>query len=280
MSGESTCPAPQAVEAAVLPSSAAALRRHREHVTLSVTGSTLRLQLVDAAAEPVLERTLVTVASCAARAAAAATMVEAMELELYGGAPVVELPALRDEPMPLAITVEAPPTAHASAGLEVGVAVLGALSGDAIEPAVGVTIDVAPALAGLRLRAALFAEGTRSLAFGAGSVGYQRSWLAVGPGYRLRWRRVSFQVGLSATASRLALRGDGTTSLASVTAFEAGAGLDVEARWSLGAWAISGGLFVLSWPASTNIALAVLDESRTLPSWEGLLGAGLEFTAL
>jgi hypothetical protein len=76
------------------------------------------------------------------------------------------------------------------------------------------------------------------------------------------------------------LRGDGVTSLARASTLEAGAGLDVEARWSLGAWALSGGLFVLAWPANTMVALAALDENRALPSWEGLLGVGLEFSAL
>ena len=267
----STCPAREAVEAALLPSTANALRANREHIVLSASETTLRVQLAGESGAPILERSLATAASCAARVAAAATLVEAMELELHGGPPRVELPAMAAETAAPAREPGMEPE------LELGIAFLGSLSQATIEPAAGLTVDFATPWAGLRLRAALFAEGRRSLAIGTGSVSYQSSWLAIGPGYRLGWQRFSIEAGISLTGALQQLRGDGVTSVAAATALEAGAGLDAAAAWSFGSWKVWGGFFVLYWPTDTNLVVAALGESRPLPSWEGLLGAGLQF---
>jgi len=164
--------------------------------------------------------------------------------------------------------------------VDLGAAVLGSLSGDAVAPAGGLTLAIAWKHTGLRLGSAFFAEARRSLTFTAGSAGYQRFWLAVGPAYEVRWDRFSLELGLAATGALLSLSGDGTTSLASASAFEAGAALDLEAKWSFGSWGVWGGLFVLTWPADTKVAISALNESRSLPIWEGLLGAGIQFNAL
>ena len=289
--GATSCPTPADVEALVLQGNGPGRRGDRAELIIS--DGRLRVRLLDRTGNPVNERELALDAPCSGLAAAAAAVIEAMELELRSS-PEVDIGAAgtgagatrgSGATKGAGVTMVAGATTGAEVGTgagatlsyAVGAMFLESIADDALAPGAALTLSLGSSKSGFRLETGLFVEARRQLAFDGGTASYQRFWLSLGPGYAVKWRHFTFEGELVALGGLVWSGGDGTTSPGSGTALEVGGALGLTGQWSFGAFAISTGPLLLLWPEGTNVEIVSLHQSRALPVWDGLWSLGVRF---
>ena len=278
--GTTSCPTPAEVEALVLRGMGDDQRSDRAE--LIVSGGRLSVRLLDRAGALVTQRELNADALCASLAAAAAAVINAMELQLRSP-PQVGIGAIHNpaEPTPQsqgsASRTERAPPPPPRLTFAVGALFLGSIADDALAPGGALTVGLGFQGSSFRLESGFFAEAPRQLVLDGGAASYQRSWLSIGAGYAVGWRDFAFEGQLAVLGGVTSLMGDGKTSKGSGTILEPGGALGLTAQWSFGVLAISTGPLLLLWPGGNRVEIVGLHQSQALPQWDGLWSVGLRF---
>jgi hypothetical protein len=160
---------------------------------------------------------------------------------------------------------------------DVGFAFVGSDDGDGLTAGGAVTVRFRPSRYGLQLEGGIFAEARRDVLFETGRVGYERYWASGGVGYELKLGKVSIEPQLGVLLAVVSVQGDGITSAASRTAPGVGLAPGLTAQYSLGNFALWGGLLLPWWPDGTKVEIGTSSQSRPLAPIEGLLELGLRF---
>jgi len=214
---------------------------------------------------------------CAALKDAVHVVLESWELSLQPAA--ADAPRLPPPPAPppavVVVTAEPIPPQprwHLSVGAWVG----GSATAAGGAPA-AVIEATSGSPGGLLLRGALLAETSREVPIGTGACSWSRLGLALGPGYRWRRGRWSFDVGVDAWLALLSASGVDVPGAQVDATADVGLGLSAEAAFQFHGWAPFAALRPLAW-LPDRAAVAGTALSVDIPSLELLGGLGVRWT--
>ncbi len=290
--GGSDCPAPGAVEARLAPLLPHDQEGAPEHAaTVERQGDEVAVQLRARDGELLASKKLQLAAqSCLGRARTVAVLLAAWELRLRGQGPELLLPAPPAPPPPppppppaMIVAKPAPPPpappAPGRLALEIGAGGLASIV--AGQPAFGglVTALLGPREGLWVVAADLEGIGNHSMPYGNGSAGsaqWNRFVLGLGPGLRLRWRRLTVEGHVMASASWLQLQGSGFSSdqRGGDLDVSVGAGLRVAASFGkLHPWV---GVRLDAWLRGESVQVVGLSGPAPLPNLEVLPALGCD----
>jgi hypothetical protein len=252
LEGASACPTPSDVQArldSLLPPEAA--RNSNLHIVrLEGTDVDVTIQMFDSNGTFLGERVLTSKDTCAARAAAVATITAAWELELQAAVPTPRLAISLPPPSkpPWSLEANAGLIASASeAGVSAGLAAFG------------------------------FSGWGGDIPLGSGVARWRRFALSVGPRFVLLRGPISLDLAAHFLAAAFHLWGVGYHSPAGASGFDPGGDGGLRASMPLGPGIVWISISAAAWPTTDEIRVNGVDEVRQLPRFElfGGLGIGL-----
>ena len=283
VTGDSTCPTPAEVrdQLAVLvsaPDGDAESKPALHHANISITGSSMYVELLGRDGQLVAERTLTRTGSCSDVAEAVAVVISAWEAKLNPNVatPVLQVPEPY-EPVSSSVVEAARPQPRSPALFDVGLAGLVSIAGG--EAALGARLEGRLFLAnrslGLDLTLSATATHTQAIATPASAARWTRAALSAGPSYRLGRDALMLDLHAGPVLALLHVQGTGLSQAASDTSAQLGAQTGLRGLWARNNAAGWLGVDVYAYPGQDRLTIGNYGEVGQLPHVEVQIAFGL-----